>query len=473
VVLRGAYRGGFVDGYLTLALGESVSKLCVLASFAYLARTLGPQNFGIVELSLSVTLIFVMAVDGGLGSFGARLVAARPTELPQMAPRIILARVVLAIPAYISVLALSASYGIPGLGVLAIYGLTVLFVPLFTQWVFQGLGQMQWVAAGVVLRNIVFALCVLIFIRSGSDVRLVAAAEILGVLALATFNWFVLKKVLHVRLDWRAVSDGAITVFKEAWPIGASQAAWGIMWYSPLLALGAVSTLQEVAWLAGPLRIVVAVHTFVYLYFFNVLPRFSKALVESVESWQMLATRSLASSIWIACLVAVSGTVLAPTIVVTFFGPEYRSSAVPLQLLIWMIPLAMLNGHFRSTLIARGEQRVEFACAAASAVLTSVMALWLGHGVGSAGSASALLIGGVFYTLLTAASVQKLVGTLRPFHLLPAPAAACLVCVIIGIGATELVGQVMATAIALLAYAAVALRHSSELGNLALHWLRR
>jgi O-antigen/teichoic acid export membrane protein len=348
-----------------------------------------------------------------------------------------------------------------------------LFGPLFTQWVFQGLGQMHWVAAGTVLRSIVFAACVLSFVRTGTDVRLVAAAEIIGVLALATYNLVILKKVLDVRFDWRGVLQGAISTFKQAWPIGASQAAWGIMWYAPLLALGGVSTLEEVAWLAAPLRIVVALHAFVWLYFFNVLPRFSTELVEGVESWRRFTIRSLRSWIWIACLIAVSGTVLAPIVVTTFYGAAYHASIFLFQLLIWMIPMAALNGHFRCTLVASGQQRIEFKAAAAAAAITLVMALWLGDYAGSAGSAAALLVGGVFYTVATALSVQKLVGILRLARLVAPPAATCLFCLVIWIVAAEFVGEVMGGAVAFVAYASVALSRSPNLWDVALGWLRR
>jgi hypothetical protein len=59
--------GGFSKRYATLFAGEVLSKLCVFAAFAYLARVLGPSGFGLIELALSITMFFVMAVDGGLG----------------------------------------------------------------------------------------------------------------------------------------------------------------------------------------------------------------------------------------------------------------------------------------------------------------------------------------------------------------------------------------------------------------------
>ena len=65
---EGLSRRSFLVRYLTLFGGEAVSKICVLGAFAYLARTLGPRNFGISEFSLSVTVFFVLGTELGLGS---------------------------------------------------------------------------------------------------------------------------------------------------------------------------------------------------------------------------------------------------------------------------------------------------------------------------------------------------------------------------------------------------------------------
>ena len=73
----------------------------------------------------------------------------------------------------------------------------------------------------------------------------------------------------------------------------------------------------------------------------------------------------------------------------------------------------------------------------------------------------------------TAFSVQKLVGILPLARLVSAPAAACLFCLVIWLVAIEFVGEVMGGALALVAYASVALSRSPDLVDVALGWLRR
>ncbi|MGH9372456.1 MAG: oligosaccharide flippase family protein, partial [Vicinamibacterales bacterium] len=253
-------RGGFTRRYLTLFGGEVVSKLCVFAAFAYLARVLGPNGFGLIELALSITLFFVMAVDGGLGSYGARVVSASPDEAPRLLARITAIRVVAAAIAYVPLLLVSLFYGQPGVGLLAVYGLAVFFVPFFNHWLFQGFRTMHLVATGTALRNVVFAALVFGVVRPGADLRLVAVAEVAGVAALAAFTTLTLRRIFRIRPDVRGLLRGATGVLRESWPLGASEVTWAALWYSPGIILGALSTTEQLAWLAGPLRIVLALH---------------------------------------------------------------------------------------------------------------------------------------------------------------------------------------------------------------------
>ena len=170
MIIDGLHRRSFVIRYLTLLGGEAFSKLCVMGTFAYLARVLGPHQFGMIELALSITVFFVLGAESGVGSYGARIIEASPEQAPALVPRVMVLRAMLGLPAYIIILGISARYGVANLGILAIYGLMVLLTPFFTQWVFQGLRQMQWVAGGSLLRYTVFAAMTLLLVRRPSDI---------------------------------------------------------------------------------------------------------------------------------------------------------------------------------------------------------------------------------------------------------------------------------------------------------------
>ena len=465
--------GGFSKRYLTLFAGEILSKLCVFAAFAYLARVLGPNGFGLIELALSVTLFFVMAVDGGLGSYGARVISARPGETARLLARIAAVRAIGAAIAYIPILMASLFYGMPGAGMLAIYGLVVFAVPLFNQWVFQGLRAMHLVAAATTLRNVVFAFLVFAFVRRGADLRLVALAEVSGAVALGVFTTVALRRVLRIAPDPRDLAGGAVRMLQQSWPLGASEVTWAALWYSPGILLGALSTTEQMAWLASPLRIVLALHTFVWLYFFNLLPALSRALVNGDQEWRNLTQRSLKTSMWLACLVALGGTLFAPVIVQTVYGMAYADAALPLQIVIWMIPLAWFSGHFRYSLIAAGEQRWEFGALAVTVAVT-VCCTWItAPRLGAVGAAISLVVGGALNGLLAWLAVARRVGPIEAGAAVTNSVVTCGACVAAGFAIAAAAGPIVGALSAITGYLVIAARRDTEIIRLVRVWLQR
>ena len=75
----------------------------------------------------------------------------------------------------------------------------------------------------------------------------------------------------------------------------------------------------------------------------------------------------------VACMAA--GLLLAPAVIEVVFGPAYGEAVLPFQIVICMIPVAWLSGHFRFTLIVSGHQRLEFLASALAGVTTLVLAL--------------------------------------------------------------------------------------------------
>jgi O-antigen/teichoic acid export membrane protein len=465
-------RRSFAIRYLTLFGGEAFSKLCVIAAFAYLARVLSPRQYGVVELALSVTVFFVLGVESGMGLYGARVVAADPARIPRLVPQVMLLRVVLGIPAFVLILAVAAHYRAAGLGILAINGLAVLLTPLLTGWVFQGLRQMQWVASGSALRNFMFVALVLALIRPDSDIRLVAVAEVGAIAALALFNTYFLHWKLHVRFATDDLWRGTVRLFNDVWYMGLSDFTWACLWYSPGIIVGwmGLAATEHVAWIAASVRIVMSLHTFVWLYFFNLLPNLSKEWSVSPDNWRDLMQRSLTTSMWPACLIAIGGTLIAPLLLPLVYGPAYSAAVRPFQVVIWMIPVAWFSGHFRFSLIAAGHQRWEFVVSAATAVVTVAAAFTYVRTYGSTGAAAALLTGGVVNAVLAHIAMTRYVGgvailsRMRPVLVTTAGSLAA------GIAAAIVLGPLAGATAGCLLYLAVAARQDNELTGVIRRW---
>jgi O-antigen/teichoic acid export membrane protein len=474
VIVTQLRRRSFGARYLTLFAGETFSKVCVLGAFAYLARVLPPEHYGIVELALSLTVFVMLGVESGMGLYGARIVAADPGRIARLVPQIMALRALMALVAYAAILAADARYRTPLAGLLIVNGLAVLWTPWLTQWVFQGLRQMQWVAGGSALRNLVFVTMVVALVRPGSDVRLVAVAEVTGIAALALFNIFILHRRLRLRLEWRGAVDGVGGVFKDVWFLGLGDFTWACLWYSPGIIAGWLGGphLTEVAWIAASIRIVLALHTFVWLYFFNLLPNLSAEVSRNLDDWRDLVQRSMRTSLWPAGLIGVGGTLLAPLLIPAIYGDTYRPAVPAFQIAIWMIPITWFSGHFRFSLIAAGLQRWEFAASAATAVVTVVAALVLVPQYGSNGAAAALLTGGAFNTVLAFAFMTRGVGAVQVMTCVRWVVLAATLGLGLGLAASASIGTLGGTVLGSAAYVAIGFRQREDILKASRLWLR-
>jgi O-antigen/teichoic acid export membrane protein len=345
-----------------------------------------------------------------MGLYGARIIAAHPDRAQRLVPQVMLLRALMAGPAFLLILLVAWKYHAYGLGILAVNGLAILLTPFLTQWVFQGLRQMHFVAAGTALRNFTFVALVLALVRPGSDIRLVALAEVSGIVVLALVNTWLLQRYVRLRMDWSDAGAGARKVFGEVWFMGLSDFTWACLWYSPVLITGWIAAAASVAWIAAPIRVVLALHTFVFLYFFNLLPNLAKELVQGVAAWRVLVRRSIAVSLGPSVLLAVGGTIAAPWAIPMVFGEPYRPAILPFQIAVWMIPVAWFSGHFRFSLIAAGQQWWEFVVSLVTAVVTIGLGFWLVSSYEAAGAATALLAGGVVNTVLAMWASHLYVG---------------------------------------------------------------
>ena len=78
-----------------------------------------------------------------------------------------------------TVLVLPAPLGL----LLLIYGLGFLLMPLQLQWLFQGRGRMQWVAAASVVRYGVFATLIFVGLRTETSLVTIGVYECIALLA--------------------------------------------------------------------------------------------------------------------------------------------------------------------------------------------------------------------------------------------------------------------------------------------------
>lgn len=381
-----------VKNFLSLAAAEVISKLVTFAAFAYVARVAGPDGFGYVEFAAAVLICAGLVIDQGLGPYGAREIAKDPRRTPELVSEIVLARFVLAIGAYASMLAFTLLVDLTQVvsRLLLVYGLSLLVMPLMLQWVFQGHDLMRTVGTIQMIRQAVFAAVVFGLVRGHEQLWLVAAAEVAGVSAAVAYGLFRYRRLVGGAMLTRPKVTGRL--FREGVPIGLSQMFWLIRMYGATMILGMIATAEDVGFFAGAMRILIALHTFVFLYHFNLLPSLARSWQQADGSFVRLISRSLHGVAWMCAAAGLIWVIVAPAAMTAVYGQAFEPSGSTLQWLAGMCIAAWLSGHYRFGLIASGHQTTEMMTAAMGAIVAGIL-IPIGYGKrGPEGAAMALVV---------------------------------------------------------------------------------
>ena len=390
-----------------LAAGELVAKLCSFTAFVYIARIFGPSAMGLIEYVLAIIFVMTLVIDFGFGMYGAREIAKNQTLISDMARRVMGTRLWLTLLCLVVVAIAAICANRPELRwLMLLFGLSLLPAPFLLQWVFQGCDLMHVVSIVQVVRYGVFAIVVFTTVRARTHLWLVPIAEILGVLAAAALTITFYRRrfgsfPLMIRRwpDWRLIADSLT--------IGASQFMWAARYVFVTVLLWPMAPDEEIGLFGTALRIVVAMHMFVTLYFYNLLPSVSRSTLAPRPVLQTLLSSTIRASTWISVPLCIITLICARPLIHMTYGTAFDGSVGVFQILIWMLATALLSAHHRVTLIAFGRQSLELFSTSIGAALNIILLFVLYRPFGIVGVAAAMLAGELITLLLSYRLVER------------------------------------------------------------------
>ena len=361
---------------------EMLGKVLGLVVFGYLGRTLLQARMGDLEFALGILFLLNLVIDAGLGHYGARELAKRPDDTEELVGQVTLVRAALVLVSLVLLAAIAAL--LPGdrdplaSTLVVLQGLVLLPAPLVLTWVFQARDEMHVVAAAAVARQVVLAVGVWLFIDAPPDAWLVPVWDAVG-LGVAVLLQVVLFFRAGGTLNPFRYLSGIRTVVVESAPLAGSSVVWAVRLFAPLLVLWVFSTSAQAGVFGVAHRLIISAHTFVWLYFFNLLPSLSRlGTEEGLARFQDLFSTSMRLVAWVAIGGAAVGTVLAPIVIEIVYGSEFAAASTPFAVMVWVLAAAFVSGHHRFGLIALSLQREEFWASVAGAAVSVIGCLALG-----------------------------------------------------------------------------------------------
>lgn len=339
--------------FATLGAGELVSRLIGFAGTIYVARNLGVEMYGVIGLGFAVFVYGGILADCGLDHTGPREVVNARERLARLVWSMLVTRTAAAVLIGVILLAGSALF-LDGVeqSVLAVYSLALLPVGLNLRWVHLGLERAGIVAFARVLAEGAKLAGILLLVHGPADVVFVPVAQVLGDALAAAVLWAGLPRgtLARPRFD----TTFARLVLRRALPMLVSSSLATVIYNSDQIFLRVFRGAAEVGRYLAAYTLLNFLGILGHMLTLSLTPAFTR-LRAAPDQRQALFRNSLVRAFAAGLPVGVGAALAAPLIIQLVFGAEYRSSALALAVLTWVLPIVLYRSVMQAALV--GSER--------------------------------------------------------------------------------------------------------------------
>lgn len=350
----------------SIVIGDVGSRLLGFLATAYLARTLLPEYFGLVNIGIAVLGYLFLVTSPGIHVYGARTVAQQDVNEKEFLGELVGFRLFLTALCLISIFTIGILlFESSTLSLLVIlYSLTLIPMALSLDWYFQGKEQMQPIGWSRIIINLVYLLLLFLLVQDTSDVFYVPASFFLGNL-LGVFFLYRMLRTYHasIRVGWQPKSlfdrQGEwFQLLKRSLPMGVGTNLSQLSFNFPPLLLGVVSTTAAVGYFSAALRVVFFFMIFDRLIISLLLPATARYYKVAAGQLQVFLSFVLRTIVVVVLPICVGGTVLADTLLEIIYGADFAQAIPVFQWLIWYFFFSTLGSVYVFGLIGIGQEKI-------------------------------------------------------------------------------------------------------------------
>jgi O-antigen/teichoic acid export membrane protein len=395
----GAFPGDSRDEAREATLGSAIrlgaeagSRLLGVVTTLFVARSLGPADFGAFAAILGLVSIASEAGDLGLQTTASRALVAGTLSLPS------LVRAKLLLTTLLWLAAAPLGFIHPALVPL------VLWVSLGRWCEFLGAalrarGRRSDEAAVLVCLRAAGLGAALLAVTAGGG--LVALAWLLAISSLAALalGAFLLARSRDPLASNRDMSADVAGALQASLPVGVNGVLALLSVRVELLALALFRSDREAGVFAAALKVVEFLVLVPAAIAAGAMPALTR---EAALGGGRARRRTAASAAFLGVPAALGLVLVAPGLVPRVFGPEFAGSAAPLQVLALALAPMFMNGVLLHSLIAAGHARVLPRLTALRVALAMACAAFLVPAFGAGGGAAGFVASELLLLVLAA-----------------------------------------------------------------------
>lgn len=355
--------------------GEAAARVAQLLTVALIGQTLGVAGLGIVGLAWSLTVLVLAVVQGGPELAGVRLLGmGAPSSAAVIhATTVLKLRLALAsIPLLFSVQWALGHSQPEALLQLAAQACAVLAVSTGFAWAFRGLYRPKEQAAIRSVQAFGGLLLLWLILQVWPSPLAAPVAECLAGLAAAAIGWHRLRspKERPESGSLRAASSGLLT---NSLALGLANLASTLGWMAPILAAARWSTLEDVSYLTGALRLLLGGVGIIQIGFQAIYPALVRLQTGDPRAAAVLIAALMIQSTAAASVTALALALIAPALTPFLLGDELAPAGPVLAALAPLLIPITFSSAISYALMGRGETRLITHIGVGAAILTALL----------------------------------------------------------------------------------------------------
>ncbi|MFC1511049.1 flippase [Candidatus Margulisiibacteriota bacterium] len=349
-----------IRGFLTLSTAEVVSKILFFLATIYLARTLGPAQYGLISFALALLTYFSLGANLGLDTLGIRTIARNKAEVKTQAQQILPLKFFLGLCSLLLLILVLFLIDKPlaEKQLILLFALSILPMTILIEWVFQGLERFALVGWSRIINNLFFVLAVVLFVKNAANIIYVplfklASLSLAGLFLFVnfwrSFGW--LKLQINVSA-WKSL-------IRQSWPMGLYMIMGLVMANLDIVMLGFMRSNQEVGYYGAVYKFIGVWIVLIGAFLNIVFPVIAHFFTSSRPDFQRVVNQSIKLILIFALPIALVGPLLADQLIVIVFGGQYLAGSLAFRILLWtMLPISLNSVIAWSLLAANDEKKV-------------------------------------------------------------------------------------------------------------------
>jgi O-antigen/teichoic acid export membrane protein len=362
-----------IKNFTSSAFGNIIGQILAFFTLLYLPNVLGPSAYGIYNSAVALMMYFFLLCDLGLSIYCIREVNKKNNG-DAIINKIFMLKfylsilssilfVIICILVYRDTLEritfVSMSVGVFSMGV-------------YIDYAFNAKNDMKYIGRGNIIKNLLFFIFVIIFIKTKNDIYYATILYSLSLMITSLYLILAYNKRYH-KLKFTKIEINDIKLIKYALPMAISLLMVQINNNFDILYLSFVKGKEIVGYYSAAYRIINAIITIMVFYFNSAYPTISELHNKNKEMLKNYMEKFYVIGAAFIFPITFGGIALGNKIILLLYSQNYFPSIRAFKILLVLLIIRYISSVFGAVLIMGNESKKFTMCVIIGAIINVIL----------------------------------------------------------------------------------------------------